>query len=282
MTAWNRIERGSGRPLILLHGGGASARCWLPLIGQLAAERHVVALDFPGFGDTPPPTSNGFLSMDWAIDQIADQLSAIGIDTPVDVAGNSMGGWMSLELAKRGLARSAVAIAPAGLWRRGMPPATLAQFQIAMAAARLARTPAVGILARHPFRRALLAAVVAHPERITPQEATELYRDFDRSGPMLRSALRIGATTRFTDGHGITVPITVAFCEHDWFVRPRDSQFRDQLPDHTTWLTLENCGHVPMWDDPPLVAQTILRGGAQGQRARSVSRGRATSHPPRD
>ena len=43
--------------------------------------------------------------------------SEMGIELPVDIAGNSLGGSMALEAARRGIARSVVAISPAGLWK---------------------------------------------------------------------------------------------------------------------------------------------------------------------
>ncbi len=99
---WHRIERGVGRPLVLLHGGGASAMTWLPVLDRLAAHRRVIALDMPGFGETPLPPDAEF-SMAYMMDQFAVELTRLGINEPVDIAGNSMGGLIALEAAKRGL-----------------------------------------------------------------------------------------------------------------------------------------------------------------------------------
>ena len=84
--------------------------------------------------------------------------------------------------------------------------------------------------------------------------------DLHASSPALRAAVRAGAGNRFVDGQAITVPVTVAFGSHDRMLPLRTSQLRDQLPAHTRWVTLPNCGHVPMWDHPELVADTILEG----------------------
>ena len=46
----------------------------------------------------------------------------MGLDVPVDVCGNSLGGGMALEAARRGIARSVVAISPIGLWKEKPPP----------------------------------------------------------------------------------------------------------------------------------------------------------------
>lgn len=258
MTEWNRIERGEGRPLVLLHGGGASARCWLPVLDRLSAQRRVIALDFPGFGRTPGPGLDVHLDMNWIVDGLAAELLRLGIDEPVDLVGNSMGGLIGLEATKRGLASSFVGLAPVALWHREMPFPLRAQFQIGLAGALLTRTPAAAVLGW--TRSVTLWPAVGHPDRMTAAEAVGVARDLDRSGPTLRRALKIAKKLRFEGGQAITVPVTIAFGTLDRMLPPRTSQVRDQLPAHTRWVTLPDCGHMPMWDNPELIANTILDG----------------------
>ncbi|WP_378738240.1 alpha/beta fold hydrolase [Nocardia brasiliensis] len=261
MTGWNRIERGDGRPLVLLHGGGASARCWLPVLDRLSARHRVIALDFPGFGHTPAPASDVHLDVNWIVDELAVELRRLGIDGPVDLVGNSMGGLIGLAATKRGMASSFVGLAPVALWHKEMPLPLRMQFQVGLAAAMLTRTAAHGVVGR--TRAVGLWFPVGHPSRMTAEEAVEFVRDFDRSAPTLRRALRIAKKLRFEGGQSITVPVTIAFGTLDRMLPPSTSQVRDQLPAHTKWVTLPGCGHVPMWDDPELVATTILDGISQ-------------------
>ena len=105
---------GEGQPLLLLHGTGSSRGVWKPVIPLLAGEREVIALDLPGHGASPlvagiEPTPIGYAPV---VASILDRLALAS----VDVAGNSVGGWTALELAKLGRARSVVALDPAGLW----------------------------------------------------------------------------------------------------------------------------------------------------------------------
>jgi pimeloyl-ACP methyl ester carboxylesterase len=51
--------RGTGEPLLLVHGTGSSLRVWDPLVERLAARRTVIAVDLPGFGASPPLTPSG-------------------------------------------------------------------------------------------------------------------------------------------------------------------------------------------------------------------------------
>ncbi|MFI6867697.1 alpha/beta fold hydrolase [Nocardia sp. NPDC050406] len=259
MSEWNRIERGSGRPLVLLHGAGGTARNWLPVMDRLAQERRVIALDFPGFGRTPFPDDAEF-SMDWAMAQLAAEFQRLGLDGPVDLAGNSMGGWFALEAAKRGMAGAVVAVAPAGLWQHGMPPLLYAQFQAMLAGSMLTRGAGGAFLRIPAIRYAGLAVIASRPWRIDAAEGIRMVRDLDRSERALRIAVGHARGLRFEGGQRIATPVTVAFGTRDLMLPPRVSQLRSELPAHTRWVRLPGCGHVPMSDAPTLVAQTILDG----------------------
>ena len=111
---------GNGEPLLLLHGTGGSRRHWAPLWSILAAQRELVAVDLPGHGDSDPPPGGGDHTPVGYAATIAALLDRLGIGA-AHVAGDSVGGWTALELAKLGRARSVVAIAPAGLWARRDP-----------------------------------------------------------------------------------------------------------------------------------------------------------------
>ena len=50
----NHLRMGTGKPLLLIHGLGGSARSWSTISNDLAEHREVIAVDLPGFGATPP------------------------------------------------------------------------------------------------------------------------------------------------------------------------------------------------------------------------------------
>src|SRR5205814_1970716 len=122
----NHVRMGTGEPLLLVHGLGGSWFTWQPLLDRFATRRDVVAVDMPGFGESRPLA--GEPSPQALTEAVAAfARSAIGPD-PVDVAGHSLGGWIALELAKLGVAKKVVAVAPAGFWRgweRGFARAVL-------------------------------------------------------------------------------------------------------------------------------------------------------------
>src|SRR5690348_16623669 len=119
---WHYSEKGSGRPVILLHGIGMSHAAWNAVTPYLCATRRVIAFDRAGFGLTPPLPSRTLPTIPHLVVGLERSLRAMGIEIPVDIAGNSLGGSMALEAAKRGIARSVVAISLAGLWTgHGLP-----------------------------------------------------------------------------------------------------------------------------------------------------------------
>lgn len=90
----NHVRRGSGSPLLLVHGLGAGWRSWTPIINELAEHREVIAVDLPGFGETPPLT--GEVSIATLTDSVANFIREEGLDG-LATAGQSMGGRMVLE-----------------------------------------------------------------------------------------------------------------------------------------------------------------------------------------
>src|SRR5689334_18756501 len=109
----NHIRRGSGSPLLLVHGLGAGWRSWAPILDELAEHREIIAVDLPGFGDTPPLA--GEVSIATLTDSVAEFIREQGLDG-VSTTGQSMGGRIVLELARRGVGGDTVALDPGGFW----------------------------------------------------------------------------------------------------------------------------------------------------------------------
>ncbi len=258
--AWHRTETGQGRPLVLLHGIGSSHEAWAPVIGRLAASRRVIAFDLPGHGATAVPPRGTSLEVPGLADQLAVQLEALGIVEPVDLVGNSLGGWISLEAARRGRARSVVALCPAGLWTDRCPASTVRIFHLTRSLGR--RWPGLAPrLLRSPLgRTALMWPFVGRPWRTPAAVAVEASGTLVRT-PVFDDLLAALLPTRFTGGAAIEVPVTVAFGSRDRILPRRSARSTLELPT-VKWVTLRGCGHVPMWDDPDLVVETILAGTA--------------------
>src|SRR5215204_5445372 len=78
------------------------------------------------------------------------------------------------------------------------------------------------------------------------------------TAPGFRETLHALEKRQFEDGAAITVPVTVAFGSRDRVLLPKVARRRDQLPDQTRWVTLSECGHIPMFDDPEATADLLL------------------------
>jgi pimeloyl-ACP methyl ester carboxylesterase len=65
---------------------------------------------------------------------------------------------------------------------------------------------------------------------------------------------------RFAGGWGIAAPVTIAWGGSDRLLLPWQARQREELPPQTRWLALPGCGHIPMYDDPALVARVLLDG----------------------
>ena len=121
-----RAPSPAGEPMVMVHGLGGSSTNWTDLMGELQPDCDSVAVDLPGFGDSPPPR-DGDYSLVGHARAVADVIVAEFGTVPVHVVGNSMGGAISVQLAARRpeLVRSLTLVAPALPERR--PRATNVQ-----------------------------------------------------------------------------------------------------------------------------------------------------------
>jgi pimeloyl-ACP methyl ester carboxylesterase len=248
---------GRGEPLVLLHGQGFSRRSFDPVVPMLAADRDVIAVDLPGHGESPrQPKGTGSAPRDLAV-AVGELLDELGLAT-AHVAGNSSGGWVALELGRMGRARTVIALAPAGLWRRTAPR----HVRLGMRQSRL-NARIVNRLFPHAPRtraaRALAAIQISGRPFTVPYEPARDTVHAMASAPGFRETLRGLEKRRFTDGAEITVPVTVAFGTRDRVLLPGVARHRDQLPAQTRWVRLKGCGHVPMFDDPEATATLLLQ-----------------------
>lgn len=247
---------GSGSPLLLLHGLGSGLRVWDPILPWLTPSREVIAVDLPGHGASPLLDDGTVPDAAAFARALAGLLDELGIQR-AHVAGNSLGGWTALELAKLGRAHSVAALSPAGLWRGRAPRYDVIVFRVSRWLARTLLPVAPTLLASPLGRTVILAYLIGRPWRMPPGAAVEAVRTFVRT-PGFEPTFRAITRTRFAGGRALRVPVTVAWGSRDWVLLPGMARVRGELPPRTGWLTLPGCGHVPTFDDPGLVARVIL------------------------
>jgi pimeloyl-ACP methyl ester carboxylesterase len=266
----NHHREGTGPPLVLLHGVGHHWQAWRPVIDLLAGEFEVIACDSPGFGRSSQLPASIEPTVTAYVDAFEWFFVELGLERP-HVAGNSMGGAIALELARRRAVRSATALSPAGFWT----PLELRYCQTslrALASMPVALRPAVAALARTPAgRRALFAQTYGYPARLLAEEAVATLEDA-WSSPAFSATLAAFSEYTFSDPEELrSIPVAVA-----WGRRDRLLPYRSQAPRARAMLpwamhvTL-GAGHVPFSDDPAAVAEVIR---ARASSAPAVGRAR--------
>jgi pimeloyl-ACP methyl ester carboxylesterase len=251
---------GAGDPLILLHGIGSSRRAWEPVVAALNGHFDVIAIDLPGFGESEPLPAHlepRPAALAAAVSRLLDEL---GISTP-HVAGNSLGGWVALELAGIRPVASLALLSPAGLWHGTTPLYCRASLRTA----RWLTRHAAGLLDRltnYRLGRAfVLGQTHGRPMRMTPGNARLAIRTM-ATCPGFDATLKATLPRRFLATAPIEAPVTVAFGSRDLLLLPHQSRHRDQLPPGTRVEALPACGHLPMADNPTAVAALIRRSTA--------------------
>ena len=243
-------------PLVLIHGLGSAATVFKPILADLSKNFRVISTDLPGHGQSPYSKSQ---AMDPASlgEAIFDSVkSEYGIEK-FHVAGNSLGGWIALEMAASRPEQilSVTGLAPAGLW---LIPAT----------GRLPNEARLYYLAKtlRPFIKVALKSKMLRKigfKRVSPKwQELDYETCFDASIAMTNCQGYFPAWDgmigrRFDTKIPESVPVTILFGDSDNTLPADVSQERSLAPSHSVWLTVENCGHAPMWDYPDLIVKVI-------------------------
>ncbi|MBP2320894.1 pimeloyl-ACP methyl ester carboxylesterase [Kibdelosporangium banguiense] len=252
-------RRGSGSPLVLLHGIGHRWQAWQPVLDKLATAHDVIALDLPGFGNSPSLPEP--YSVSAAVEAAVETFREFGIERP-HLAGNSLGGMLALELASAGHASSVTALAPAGFWSSARARSwALRMLSVIRASGRLPERTRVAVMSRKSLRMASGSLLFGHPSRV-PVEAMLGDLAAMAAAPGFDAVARAGRDYFFTSS-APTVPVTVAWGTRDRILWPSQARRAAMLLPAAKHVSLPGCGHVPMHDEPEVVARLILETCAQ-------------------
>ena len=247
----------AGEPLVLLHPLGMSARVWEPLRPALEPHHEFIALTTLGHhgggAAARRPATVGDL-----VDDAERALNARGLERP-HIAGNSLGGWMAIELARRARARSVCALSPAGSWTAGTTEQTAGARRIrrSILSARLGRPLPMPLLMRSgTVRRLVLRDAAAHGDRLTVEQTVEATRD------LLGCVIAEDILTTDEELAALDpppCPITLAWAAEDRLlpVEINGAVARRRIP-QARFTVLAGTGHIPMIDEPERVARAIL------------------------
>ncbi|MGV9836114.1 alpha/beta fold hydrolase [Nocardia niigatensis] len=267
VAALEAVHRsGSGEPLLLLHGVLLTWQSWGAVLDELATAHTVLAPTLPGHWGGPEAARPATVAA--LVDHCERLLDESGWDT-VHIAGNSLGGWIALELAARGRARSCTAIAPAGLWRTPAAAGSLLRKFRAFG-------PLIGLGPdRQPtipslLRSLLLPLLVDRPAAVPNPLAKAMTAAITECAIVDDLAEDPDLPTGFTRLADLDVPTTILLPERDRVLPPH--VYAPLTPTSTVEVRpLPGLGHVPMLEAPDLIADeiraTIARAAAPAHRS---------------
>lgn len=241
-------------PLVLLHGLAMSGNAWREVVPLLSGYHELFVPTAAGHRGGPSVTRRP-ASMTDIVDAAERYLDDCGLDRP-HVAGNSMGGFVALELARRGRAATVCAFSPGGLWTSGdgFQQRAFGRLQRGITLGRLTR-PVLPVVYRSPtLRRLILRDVAYRGDRMSAARALEFIDD-GIGCTVLADLCR--AEWHIAPLDAPPCPITIAWGDKETLV-PAAARSASEPISEATVVILRNVGHVPMVDDPHLVARTIL------------------------
>ena len=260
MTLFTPAHRcGDGPPLLLIHGFCDTWRTWELVLDRLQRDHEVLAITLPGHAGGPPLPDT--LTDTGLVDATERILDDAGVETP-HIAGNSLGGYMAMQLAARGRARTVTAFAPAGGWaHQDTSWQELLDYQTQMqkgAAAAAARADELASTRRG--RRFLTATITTNFEHIPPQMlANQLRAAAGCTGAtrLIEHARRSGWEL---DAAKIDCPVRIVWGTADQLLpwpSAAERYRREWLP-AAEYVELDGIGHCPQLDVPLETAQLII------------------------
>ncbi len=256
---------GDGPPLLLIHGWGGSSRYWMGAFVTLSSAYDVIALDLPGFGDSPPPRGPaGVLAMAGVVCAAAE---ALGLG-PAVVGGHSYGAAVALAVAQACPERvSRLALVSFGLPRSPEEAALFAGVHLQLRAGAALWAPWLELwqpwlAAVRPWAQAfwttpplpaLIAAQAVYSLPEVPYEALALGAA-DLVAMDARVALEAASSTGdpaiAAAARAVTAPALVISGRDDQLFPPSASAALAQALPTGGHVLLERCGHVPMAERP--------------------------------
>jgi len=243
-------------PLVCLHGFMDTSRTWELVLPALERHHDVLVPTLAGHAGGPP--LDGLVTAEALADKVERAMDAAGFET-AHFAGNSLGGYLALQLAARGRARTVVAFAPAGGWADDSWRDTL-RFQAGLYERTKLAAPRVdAILATPEGRRRATEYIAVRYEHIPVELLAHQVLGVagcEAARPLIESALRTGWPF---DAERITCPVRIAWGTEDRLLPwpSAAARYRAALP-HADWIELDGVGHCPQLDVPVEAAELIL------------------------
>jgi pimeloyl-ACP methyl ester carboxylesterase len=231
------------------------------VLPRLTPHRDVVLIDLPGHGESPPLRLTGNPVLETLLDDVLGLADELGLERP-HFGGNSLGGRLALAAAAAGRAASVTALSPAGFWRSEREIRYARSVFKVMQVTGGWLVPLAPAVSRHPLGRAVMySAIVAKPARMSAEQAEGDVVAFVAARPAMNAVL--AGMIPFTGSVPAEVPVTIAWGTRDRLLPQRQVLVAKARLPAARFVPLPGCGHVPMTDDPALVADVLLQGSGR-------------------
>jgi pimeloyl-ACP methyl ester carboxylesterase len=249
----NVVDTGGGpdRPaMVFVHGLSGTWQNWLLNIPAFMESHRVIALDLPGFGESPMPREKISIKLYARIlDGLLDQL---GVESAV-LVGNSMGGFVAAELTLSFTTRveRLVLVSAAGLSiEEARRAPLLAGARVWAATATWVGARGDSVVTRPRARRLGLQLIVRYPEKLSPALTYELTRGAGTPGfvPAMEALVSYGFRDHLSK---IEVPTLVVWGRNDMLVPRGDARdYVRLIGDNARREMFEDTGHLSMVERP--------------------------------
>ena len=276
---WHVQRSGTGPPMLMLHGTGASTHSWNTLLPMLAQDYEVIALDLPGHGFTSSRPS-GFVSLPWMARVVGDLIAGLGV-SPAYVVGHSAGAAVAARMILDGR------IAPEGLISLSgalLPFPGVAQHLFPAIAKLLFLNPFVPrIMTWHAQSdaKAITRLIDGTGSKIDARQMA-LYARLFRSRSHVEAALGMMANWDLgaleADLPKLTLPVTLVAPEGDTFIAPDVADRAARVLPNAHVVRVTALGHLAHEEDAGAIAQIIKQAVI---RAAMGEPGSATAHEAR-
>jgi pimeloyl-ACP methyl ester carboxylesterase len=245
--------------MVLLHGFTDTWRTWDLVLPTLEASHDVLAPTLAGHAGGPE--IEGDVTDDAIADAVERAMDEAGFET-AHIVGNSLGGYIALQLAARGRARTVVALAPAGGWAEGDDSFKEAHgyFETMQEMLKQVAPQAEEIVSTLEGRRRASLFTTTNYEHIPAELLAHQMRGAAACQavyPLIEHARTVGWKL---DAEHITCPVRVVWGTDDKILEWPTSavRFRDDWLPNADWVELDGIGHCPQLDVPLETAELIL------------------------
>lgn len=250
----NTIDMGEGPAMVFVHGLSGSWPNWLEQLPVFARDHRTIAMDLPGFGHSPMPRERITISEYGRI--LDGLLETLGVSAAT-VVGNSMGGFVSAELAIAFPQRveRLVLVSGAGIstYRHRdverVEPYLRRLAPILAAYTGFTAAQSDWVSRRRGLRNLTLGMIARHPSRLPAPLAAEQLRGAGKPGFMqgLRANIDYPIRERLPE---IACPTLIVWGEDDKVIPVADASVFEELIPNSRKVIFKDTGHVAMLERP--------------------------------